>query len=336
MATDFEGIELASFDVVLLNSIVQYFPSQAYLMQVLEKAMQAVAPGGVLFLGDVRSLPLLTAFHTWVQFCQADGGMERTQLQQQVERSRFEEPELAIDPAFFHALRDRFPQIQQVQIRLSRGRSHNEMTQFRYNVLLHLEPLQASKAQTLLGSKAHGRSQSIQQHDWQRDPITVEAMQTQLRETEPERVLITNVANSRVQAAVQTANWLRSKDTPKTVGRMRETLQDSVALAIDPEDWWALETVLPYTVEITWSTQTDTGAYDVLLTRHGVAATIACPFLSRSANPVSPTRTSRFSRTLPVSLFLNSATISNKPCQITWCRLPLCRWKRCRSRSMAK
>ncbi|HEY9883601.1 MAG TPA: thioesterase domain-containing protein, partial [Thermosynechococcaceae cyanobacterium] len=214
--------------------------------------------------------------------------MERTQLQQQVERSRFEEPELAIDPAFFHALRDRFPQIQQVQIRLSRGRSHNEMTQFRYNVLLHLEPLRASKAQTLLGSTAHGRSQSIQQHDWQRDPITVEAMQTQLRETEPEQVLIANVANSRVQAAVQTANWLRSKDTPKTVGRMRETLQDSVALAIDPEDWWALETVLPYTVEITWSMHTDTGAYDVLLTRHGVAATIAVPLsqsLSQSGQP---------------------------------------------------
>jgi amino acid adenylation domain-containing protein len=283
MATDFEGIELASFDVVILNSIVQYFPSQDYLMQVLEKAMQAVAPGGVLFLGDVRSLPLLTAFHTWVQFCQADGGMERTQLQQQVERSRFEEPELAVEPAFFHALRDRFPKIQQVQIRLSRGRSHNEMTQFRYNVLLHLEPLQSSTAQTLQGSNAHERSQSIQQYDWQRDPITIEAMQTQLREIEPERVLITNVANSRVQAAVQTANWLRSQDTPKTVGRMREMLQDAVALAIDPEAWWALETVLPYTVEITWSTHTHTGAYDVLLIRHGVNATIAVP-LSQSLN----------------------------------------------------
>ncbi|MBD2076663.1 amino acid adenylation domain-containing protein [Phormidium sp. FACHB-592] len=277
MATDFEGIDVASFDVVLLNSIVQYFPSQDYLMQVLEKAMQAVAPGGVLFLGDVRSLPLLTAFHTWVQFCQADGGMERTQLQQQVERSRFEEPELAIDPAFFHALRDRFPQIQQVQIRLSRGRSQNEMTQFRYNVLLHLEPLRSPTAQALQGSSAHEQSRSIQQHDWQRQPITVEAMQTQLRETEPELVTIANVANSRVQAAVQAANWLRNNDTPKTVGRMRETLQDAVALAINPEDWWALETVLPYIVEITWSTQSHTGAYDVLLTRQDVDATLAVP-----------------------------------------------------------
>ncbi len=84
MATDFENIAATSFDVVILNSIVQYFPSVDYLMQVIEGAMQAVAPGGALFIGDVRSLPLLTAFHSWVRFCQADDGMGRTQLQQQV------------------------------------------------------------------------------------------------------------------------------------------------------------------------------------------------------------------------------------------------------------
>lgn len=287
MATDFEGIDASSFDVVILNSIAQYFPSQDYLMQVLERAIQAVATRGVLFIGDVRSLPLLTAFHTWVQFCQADAGLERTQLQQYVNRSHFEEPELAIDPALFHALRDQFPQIQQVQIRLSRGRSQNEMTQFRYNVLLHIEPLRSPESLRLRGSDAHQRS-PLQQHDWKRHPITVEAVQNQLGETAPERLMITNVANSRVQAAVRTATWLGNQDTPKTVGRMRDILQNVTELAIDPQSWWDLETVLPYTVEITWSTPTDTGAYDVLLLRHGVDATVALPVsqpLSHSDHP---------------------------------------------------
>ena len=287
MATDFEGIDASSFDVVILNSIAQYFPSQGYLMQVLERAIQAVATRGVLFLGDVRSLPLLTAFHTWVQFCQADAGLERTQLQQCVNRSRFEEPELAIDPAFFHALRDQFPQIQQVQIRLSRGRSQNEMTQFRYNVLLHIDPLRSAESLEFRGSDAQERS-PLQQHDWKRHPLTVEAVQKQLGETAPERLMITNVANSRVQAAVRTATWLGNQDTPKTVGRMRDILQNGTELAIEPQRWWDLETVLPYNVEITWSTPTYTGAYDVLLLRHGVDATVALPGsqpLSHSDHP---------------------------------------------------
>ena len=265
MATDFEGIEATSFDVVILNSIVQYFPSVDYLLQVLEKALQAVAPGGVLFLGDVRSLPLLTAFHTWVQFCQADAGMERTQLQQQVERSRFEEPELAINPVLFYALRDKFPQIRQVQIRLSKGRSQNEMTQFRYNVLLHVEQSQDCCEQNSI------------QHNWKLEPVTVEDIQKNLIETEPEILIITNVTNNRVNAAVKTANWLCNGEAPKTVGRMREVLQDSGEMAIAPQDWWDLETVVPYDVEITWSTQTHTGDYDVLLIRHGVDAMVDLP-----------------------------------------------------------
>lgn len=273
-ATDFEGIDAAAFDVVILNSIVQYFPSVDYLMQVLEGAMQTVAPGGVLFLGDVRSLPLLTAFHTWMQFCQADAAMERTHLQQRVARSRFEEPELAIDPAFFHALRHKFPKIQQVQIRLSRGRGENEMTQFRYNVLLHLN------------RPSRCLSSSAQQQDWRLKPLQVEEVGRHLIEAKPEILAIKNVTNSRVNTAVRTATWLRNQEAPKTVGRMREVLRDAAELAIrentsecgiDPQDWWDLETVLPYDVEITWSTHTDTGDYDVLLIRYGVDGWIDFP-----------------------------------------------------------
>ncbi|MBD2460792.1 amino acid adenylation domain-containing protein [Oscillatoria sp. FACHB-1407] len=269
VATDFEDIDLASFDVVILNSIVQYFPSQPYLLQVLEGALQAVTPGGVVFIGDVRNLSLLTAFHSWMRFCQADANLERNQLQQQVERSHFEEPELAIAPAFFEMLRDRFENIGQVQIRLSRGRSHNEMTQFRYNVLLQTwtpESLELS-----------GLPEPDQQHHWKRNPITVKEIQAKLLEHRPERWTITNITNSRVHKAVKIANWLRTKDAPKTVGRMREDLQNFTDLAIDPQDWWDLETTLPYHVEITWSTQPETGDYDVVLTRRDIEPSVKNP-----------------------------------------------------------
>ncbi|HEY9852905.1 MAG TPA: thioesterase domain-containing protein, partial [Leptolyngbyaceae cyanobacterium] len=280
MATDFDGIDATSFDVVILNSIVQYFPNLDYLMEVLEGAIERVNPGGVLFVGDVRSLPLLTAFHTWVQFGQADAGMERNKLQQKVERSQFEESELAIDPVFFHALRDKFPQIRQVQIRLSRGRIHNEMTQFRYNVLLHINHY---------GDIGFRTSTQPTQNDWKLNPIAVEEIKKNLIETNPELFIIANVTNSRVNAAVKTARWLRNKESPKTVGRMQEILQDAAEIDIDPQDWWDLETAIPYKVEITWSNQTDTGDYDVLFIRHDIDAIVdfpekVCQFCDRYTN----------------------------------------------------
>ncbi|MBD3882896.1 amino acid adenylation domain-containing protein [Phormidium tenue FACHB-886] len=279
LATDFSGIDLAAFDVVILNSVVQYFPSIDYLMQVLEGAMRVVAPGGVLFIGDVRSLPLLTAFHTGVQISQAEPEMDCRQLRQQVERSRFEEPELTIDPAFFPALSlaynaDDHPQIRQVQIRLARGCSQNEMTQFRYNVLLHLEA-------DPTGERKPAALPAMEWLDWQHHPVTVADIQKHLLETKPEIFGIMNIANDRVAAAVRTADWLFSDTPPKTVGRLQQMLQDSATLgsAIDPQVWWDLETVLPYRAEIGWSSSTQTGNsmqtgnsignYDVVLIRHG-------------------------------------------------------------------
>ncbi|MBW4459828.1 MAG: amino acid adenylation domain-containing protein [Nodosilinea sp. WJT8-NPBG4] len=271
MATDFEGIDLGSFDVVILNSVVQYFPDEAYLMQVLEKAIATVAENGILFIGDVRNLALLSAFHSWMKFIQADDSVERSQLWHQVERSQFEEPELAIEPAIFYAMRSQFAQIRQVQIRLTRGRSQNEMTQFRYNVLLRMGQsrnvgLRPETQPTLAIEKKR------EQFNWKHQPVTVQEIHQQLLTTEPEILRITNVSNRRVNAAIATANWLRTKKAPKAVGRMRELLQDTENLAIDPQDWWNLETTLPYTVEITWSTSSEAGDYDVVLTRHGVDA----------------------------------------------------------------
>ncbi|NHC34669.1 non-ribosomal peptide synthetase [Scytonema millei] len=152
MATDFEGLEANSFDAVILNSVVQYFPSVDYLLQVLEQAIHTVAPGGFVFIGDVRSLPLLSAFHAAVQLERADNTVSREHLQQQVQTAIFQETELAIDPAFFHALKQHLERIGHIQIQLTRGRYCNELTQFRYNVILHIESNCSSSHGQLEGS----------------------------------------------------------------------------------------------------------------------------------------------------------------------------------------
>jgi SAM-dependent methyltransferase len=73
-ADDFQGVEPRSFDTVIINSVAQYLPSIEYLRAVLKAAVAAVSPGGRIFVGDVRNLPLLKAFHASVQCHRAEGG----------------------------------------------------------------------------------------------------------------------------------------------------------------------------------------------------------------------------------------------------------------------
>ena len=63
--------------------------------------MRVTRPGGHIFVGDVRSLPLLEAYYTSVQLHKAPGAMPLTELCEGVRRARFQERELVVDPKLF-------------------------------------------------------------------------------------------------------------------------------------------------------------------------------------------------------------------------------------------
>jgi len=137
-ADDFRDIEPNSFDAVILNSVVQYFPSVAYLLRVLEGAVRATRSGGFVFVGDVRSLPLLEAFHTSVELAKADDALSLEELRRLIRKRVADEEELILDPTFFAALKEHLPQISDVEILPKRARLQNEMTRFRYQVIIHI------------------------------------------------------------------------------------------------------------------------------------------------------------------------------------------------------
>ncbi len=253
MATDFEKVETAAFDAVILNSVVQYFPTIDYLISVLEGAVQATAPGGFIFIGDVRSLPLLQAFHASVQLYQAEPSLTCFELQQRIQRQIFQETELVIDPDFFTAIKQRFPQINHVQIQLMRGKHHNELTKFRYNVILHISAEIVSNT---------GNCSVL---NWSEDNLTASAVRQLLIENKPEILSIINVPNARLMSAIKTAEWLSDLKDFKTVGQIRKALQELENFGVEPEDFYALN--VPYSVEITWSHSSTEGHYDVVFVR---------------------------------------------------------------------
>src|SRR6185295_2631520 len=112
-ADDFSGIEPETFDAVILNSVAQYFPSVEYLVSVLEGAIRTLTPGGFLFVGDVRSLPLLESFQYGLDLHLASPSLPVAQLRRRVSRSLDRVEELVLDPSFFVAIRQRFAKMGQ-------------------------------------------------------------------------------------------------------------------------------------------------------------------------------------------------------------------------------
>ena len=239
LAHEFEGIEDASFDAVVLNSVVQYFPDLDYFMRVLGGALNAVKPGGFVYLGDLRNHRLLEAFHASVQLHQAGPSTDSATLKQRVRRNIETEEELLLDPALFAALRERFPQIGGVEVQLQRGRAHNELTRFRYQVVLHV------------GERAEITDYAI--IDWQKEKLNLDALRQLLVANKPELLVVQHVPNARVWADVRFAELLNQSRDSETATDLCVSARATQADAIDPEDAWTLSETLPYEVDVRWS-----------------------------------------------------------------------------------
>jgi acyl carrier protein len=248
-----------SWDAVILNSVVQYFPSVEYLLRVLEGAVRLLAPGGVVFIGDVRSLPLLEVFHASVQVQRAPATLSRAQLRQRVQDSLHTEAELVIDPEFFWALPERLRQIRQVEMQLKRGETHNELTRFRYDVILHVGEVESSKS--LL---------EVPWLEWQQAGLTVAGLRQRLLETPSEVLGVRGVPNARVQEAVRLVELLHAEGGPVTVGELCDAVQVApVEVGVDPEAMWALGEEMSYTVMLSESGPEAPGCFNVVLQRQG-------------------------------------------------------------------
>ncbi len=95
---------------------LQYFPSIEYLVEVLQAALKTLATGGFIFVGDVRSLPLLETFYTATIFERASDSLNLEEFRKKVQNAVNQEEELVIAPAFFLALKEYFPAITSVNL----------------------------------------------------------------------------------------------------------------------------------------------------------------------------------------------------------------------------
>ena len=259
-ADNFDDLETGSYDTVIINDVHIYFPSIEYFVRVLEGAVKATAPGGRIFIGGVRSLPLLRAFHTSVQLYKAQASLDREKLRQKIEKQIKLDKELVIDPAFFAALKSHLPEVGHVSIQLKRGRHHNEITRFQYDVVLTLGDAEGSNFRP-----------EVEWMDCLREQPDLEATRLLLENESPDLICFKRIPNARLLGEIKAIEMLVCDDGPQTSGEIRGAIQSLYdhRAGLDPEDFWTLGDRLPYDVDISWPDSREDGTFDVAFRRRG-------------------------------------------------------------------
>ncbi len=250
------GLEPGSFDTIVINSVVQYFPSTEYLLQVLDGMSELLAPGGSIFLGDLRSLPLAGPFAAAVEVSKATGETTRSELLPRVHGRLEREEELLLDPALFAALPTRLARLTSWDVWLKRGADSNELTDFRYDAILRFDQTaQSAEAQEL---------------SWDEAGKSVATMVERVRQA-GQTLVVRHVPNARVQQPLGLWQWLQAgnDDGLPNVAAWQDAFDQQAVDGVNPEELYQAAAEHGLTAEITFSRPPHTGHFDLTLRTSG-------------------------------------------------------------------
>ena len=244
-ADDVSGLPAGGFDTVVVNSVVQYFPSADYLAEVVDGLLGLLAPGGSLFIGDVRNLRLARVLRSAVRLGRPDEGATAASVRDAVDREV--ERELLVAPSFFAALAERDARVSGVDVRLQRSVHHNEMSRHRYDVVLHTRTDVTDVA-------------GLPLLPWDRD-LSVEDLLTR----HPRGVRVTGMPNARLAGEVAAAGAL-AEDRPLEEVR---ALLTAPPAGVDPESACEAAAACGYRAVVTWGEDPGDGTMDVVFLPSG-------------------------------------------------------------------
>lgn len=252
-------------DTTVINSVVQYFPSFAYLDRLLAAAVERTPPGGHVFLGDLRNADLLTEFAALKHHLLAGPGNPDEEVSLHIQRQLRSDSELSVSPQFLNGLPARFPRVSAVEIAPRRGFLANEMTLFRYDAVLHIE---CEVNEPLISWDPH-----------EPDLDVIDRRLASSATCSNTAFGYLSVPNARLAQATQLLRRYGIRD-------QAAPLQ---ARAIDPEVLWQAVERRGATARVSWRRPLPDGAFDVSFIRQGSRHfTIADPEMKVGGGRVAP------------------------------------------------
>ncbi|KAJ3544059.1 hypothetical protein NM208_g3252 [Fusarium decemcellulare] len=239
-------------NIVICNSVAQYFPSQGYLFKVIEELVQREGIE-TLFFGDMRSQAMYREFCVTKVLSMSGDSITQADLRQRIADIGRAEVELLVDPGFFTALKSRLPDfVDHVEILPKNMVATNELSCYRYAAVIHL------KTQPSRRQQVH----SIERHQWvdftdqalSRSTL-VQRLQSSLQETLPisnipynktiyERFVVEHLSKAIDDGSSDKEDWLST---------LRAAAQNCPSLSAHELKQIAEQT--GYRVEISWARQ---------------------------------------------------------------------------------
>lgn len=125
-------------DTIIMNSVAQYFPGEQYMNEVAGKCMSFLKEGGRIIIGDVRDNRLLELFKIRLHMQKADDSVSMQEFKWAIEQEVRKEEELCLSPEYFYRLQSIYPQISHIEIKWKNCSSINELTLYRFTVVIHV------------------------------------------------------------------------------------------------------------------------------------------------------------------------------------------------------
>lgn len=244
---------LNSPDVAILNSVIQYFPSADYLYDLLESLLRIDSMERI-FLGDVRSYALYQEFLTTQALHKY--GMEATKstMRQHLARMEASETQLLVDPGFFTSLRTRMPSlVEHVEILPKRMKFANELSCYRYAVLIHAKP----KSGMTFPMCSLGEDAWL---DFEANNLCSSSLHSILqRSTDSAVIAVSNIRNKDIMFERHIVNSLNDegKEMDGWLGKIHRESKHNPAMSIS--DLVELGATFGFQVDISWACQRSHG-----------------------------------------------------------------------------
>ncbi|GAP91098.2 putative non-ribosomal peptide synthetase [Rosellinia necatrix] len=127
-------------NLVIMNSVAQYFPGQEYLFNIIEDVLR-LDTVETIFFGDLRSHALHKEFLASRALFMLGHNANAGDVKRMMGKMEEVELEFLVGPAFFTGMKDRLPElIEHVEILPKRMRATNELSCYRYAAVLHAKP----------------------------------------------------------------------------------------------------------------------------------------------------------------------------------------------------
>ena len=125
-------------DTIILNSVIQYFPGESYMTDIIDRSVSLLKGNGRIIVGDVRDNRLLELFKSRLQLARLQESASVKELKWAIDREVLKEEELCFSPEYFYRLKALYPQITHLEIKWKQGSFINELTKYRFTVIMHL------------------------------------------------------------------------------------------------------------------------------------------------------------------------------------------------------